>query len=262
MPFVTSADGTRIGHDDLGDGPPIVFVGGAFALRNAFDALVERLAGAHRCLAYDRRARGESGDTRPFAVERELDDLDAVIEAAGGDVAVFGYSSGAVLALAAASRGSSIHRLLLYEPSFRVGADARPPADLADRLEAMVDGGRPDEAVAAFQREAVGLPEHVVAAIREAPFFPGLVAMARSVVYDARLSERFPEPDETMARVTTPVDVVRGLTWPFLVAAADRVTEALPDARLHVIEEARDHGLAPAPTAGLVVRLLSPENGR
>src|SRR5918992_128128 len=121
---VASSDGTALAFDRLGAGPPVVLVSGASTTRGIHDELAELLAGDFTVLNYDRRGRGDSGDARPYAIEREIEDLEAVIAKAGGSAAVFGNSSGAVLALRAAARGVAVTKLALWEPPFLVDPDA------------------------------------------------------------------------------------------------------------------------------------------
>src|SRR6266536_4143304 len=124
MDTVTSTDSTRIAFDRLGGGTPLILVGGALCDRRSTAALSEALAADFAVISYDRRGRGDSGDTQPYAVEREIDDLAALIAAAGGTAAVYGHSSGAGLALRAAAHGLPITRLILHEPPFAPDNDA------------------------------------------------------------------------------------------------------------------------------------------
>jgi pimeloyl-ACP methyl ester carboxylesterase len=142
MQTVQSADGTTIAFDRTGDGPPLLLVDGALVDRSAVSSLAAALAGKFTTYAYDRRGRGDSGDTSPHAVEREIEDLDALITAAGGSALVLGHSSGAVLALRAAAQGLPISRLVVYEPPF-VAGDTRPrlTVDLEERVRALVASG-------------------------------------------------------------------------------------------------------------------------
>ncbi|QJU55949.1 alpha/beta hydrolase [Herbiconiux sp. SALV-R1] len=252
-----SADGTTIAYTVVGDGPPVAIVGGAFSTAAAGAPLAAALAEAgYRGVTIDRRARGESGDTAPYAPEREADDLAAVIEAVGGDAAVLGHSSGAVLALFAAAQGVPVRHLFLSEPPFRFGVD-EPAADLPERLQALVDGGRSGDAVTLFQREAVGLPEAVVQQIRSSPMFDSLVPLAQSVVYDALLTRAVSTPTPAMLAVSTPVTILRGdPTFPMLVTAADRLAAAIPTAELVIVPESHDHGLDPAGTTRELTRRL------
>ena len=117
--YVTSIDGTQIAFDRIGHGPPVVVVSGIFCDRQRTQSLAEQLAGQLSVINYDRRGRGESGDTAPYAVEREVEDLRALITEAGGAASVYGHSSGAGLALHAAAGGLPITRLVLHEPPYR-----------------------------------------------------------------------------------------------------------------------------------------------
>src|SRR5262245_36078431 len=142
MNVVTSADGTKIAYDQYGDGPALVLVGGAFqhrALDPRTAELAELLAKRFTVYHYDRRGRGDSGDTMPYAVAREIEDLAAVIDNAGGSASIFGMSSGAVLALRAAAHGLPIVKLALYEPSFIVDhSRASLPDDYESTLTELV----------------------------------------------------------------------------------------------------------------------------
>ncbi|MCS5729118.1 alpha/beta hydrolase [Herbiconiux moechotypicola] len=257
MERTVSKDGTSIAYQrsDVGaeGGAAIVFVGGAFNLRDTCLPIAELLAPEGiATVVYDRRARGDSGDIRPYAIEREIDDLAAVIDLVGGRASVFGFSSGGVLALAAAAAGVGVDRVFLYEAPFRFDPDARAQLDpgLPARLQALVDDGRPGDAVSLFQREGIGLPAEVVEQIKHAPFFPALEAIAQSVVYDATITTTLAVPTREMVAVTTPVTVMRGeRTWPLLESAAEELVRLLPGARLEVIPGAADHGLPAEPLA-------------
>ena len=218
MKTVTSTDGTTIAFDRSGEGPATVLVGGAFQHR-AIDAstarLAELLAPNFTVYHYDRRGRGESGDTAPYTVEREIEDLDALIQDAGGSAYVFGMSSGAVLALHAAAAGLAITKLALYEPPFIVD-DSRPPVpkDHAQRLAGLLAEGRRGDAVELFMTEAVGMPAEAVAPMRAAPFWPAFESVAHTLPYDAAIMgdtlSGKPLPAERWAAVTIPALVVDG----------------------------------------------------
>ena len=266
MKVVESADGTRIAVHRRGAGVPVVIVGGAFSTFEAALPLATALhAAGFEGVAYDRRARGGSGDTQPYSPAKETQDLAAVIAGVGADAAVIGHSSGAVLALFAAAEGVPMRHLFLSEPPFRFGVD-EPAADLADRLQAYVDEGRPEEAVTTFQREAVGLPDEIVAQIRASPMFAGLVPLAQSAVYDATLTAAVSTPTTAMTGVTVPVTILRGEpTFAILVAAAERLAAAMPSAELVIVPESHDHAMDPPATARLIADRLaagSPEPRR
>ena len=253
MEHVVSADGTRIALERVGEGTPVVIVGGAFSTSAGGAPLAAELAALGlQGVTVDRRARGESGDTRPYAPVREAEDLAAVVDAVGGRAVVLGHSSGAILALLAAAEGVPVSHLFLSEPPFRFGV-ALPAEDLPDRLQTLVDEGRPEEAVAVFQREGIGLPDPVIEQIRQSPMFPQLVAVAQSTVYDAALSAAVSTPTEAMLGVGMPVTILRGEpTVPMLVAAAERLAAAMPSAELVVVPESHDHAVDPPATARLV----------
>lgn len=180
----TSADGTVIAFDRSGAGPALVLVQGA--LNNRADPVMSGLsAGLSRwftVFSYDRRGRGGSGDTQPYAVEREAEDLAAVITETGGSAAVFGGSSGAGLALRAAVRNPAITRLALWEPPYHVDDSAPPlPDDFAEQLDRLVEAGRRSDAVELFLVRAVQARPQDVAGMRGQAFWPAMEAAARSL---------------------------------------------------------------------------------
>src|SRR5438270_4308784 len=175
MNTVVSADGTTIAFDRAGQGPPVILVAGATATRadSGSSGLAERLAGRFTAYTYDRRGRGDSADTRLYAVEREVEDIAALVAEAGGTACIYGISSGGVLALEAARRLPSLTKLAVYEPPFIVD-DSRPPRarDYVQQLDKMTAEGRRGDAVVYFMTEAVGMPAEFAAGMREQPFFP------------------------------------------------------------------------------------------
>jgi pimeloyl-ACP methyl ester carboxylesterase len=257
MDTVASADGTTIAFDQYGDGPPVIMAVAAFNTRSTTDPLARALAPQFSVLNYDRRGRGDSGDTQPYAVDREIDDLAALIAAAGGSAAVFGYSSGATLALRAAA-GLPITKLVLYEPPFRTD-DSHPglPADFPARLAGLVSAGRRGEAVELYQTQAVGIPEEVVAQLRHAPFRPGLEAIAHTLAYDAAIIGDLSLPATLLANVTAPALVISGENSPpFLRNAARAAAAALPGGRLAILP-GQTHDINPSATAPVMAEFLA-----
>ena len=252
---VTSRDGTTIAYTAWGDGDPIVLVDGATAHRattpeNALTA--ELLADEFLVINYDRRGRGESGDTAPYAVEREFEDLAAVIEQAGHGrpATVFGWSSGGNLALNAAQGGVPVARVALFEPNAAVD-DARPPlpADYVARVEAAVADGRPGDAVALFMTAAVMLPEEMVDGMRGEDWWPGLEAIAPTIAYDGRqvgdALSGTPLRADLWADVDVPVLVMHGIdTWPAMAAGARAVAAHLSTATLRPVP-GEEHSTTP-----------------
>lgn len=253
MSITTSADGTEICFSTTGAGPVVVIVNGALSTGADAAPLARALAEeGFRAVTWDRRARGESGDRAGSTPEDEAADLAAVISAVGGADAVLGHSSGAVLALYAASRDVATGALFLSEPP--IDFDGVGFGDeLPERLQAHVDSGRPDEAVAAFQLDAVGLPAEMVRAGRESGQLAALAPLGQSAVYDARLTLRLRQPADGLLTVDQAVTVLRGeQTFPFLVAASDRLAGILPDARLVIVPESVMHRPDPVATARVV----------
>jgi len=250
METATSADGTMIAFQRVGQGTPVLIVGGAFSTASAGMPLASALAEAgFQGVTLDRRGRGESGDTAPYAPAREAEDLAAVIAAVGGHAAVLGHSSGAVLALFAAGEGVPIIHLFLSEPPLRFGEN-EPAPDLATRLQALVDEGESGEAVMLFQREGVGLPDALIEQIRLSPMFDSLVDVAQTTVYDMEITASVSTPTAAMVEVAVPVTILRGEpTMPLLVTAADQLAKLMPQAELVIVPESHDHGVDPAGTA-------------
>ncbi len=258
MSVAVSADGTRLAYDHVGSGPPLILAAGAFNSRSATAPLAQALAGRVGSLNYDRRGRGDSGDTPPYAVEREIEDLAALLDAAGGRGAVFGYSSGATLVLRAAAAGLPIDRLVLYEPPFNTDA-AHPalPADLPQRLAELVVQDRRGDAVELYQSVAVGMPDAVIAGLRAAPFRPGMEAIAHTLAYDAAVVGDRRLPTELLATITVPVLVVcGGDSPPFMRAAAAAAADAIPDATL-VTLPGQGHAIDAAATAAAIVEFVT-----
>ncbi|WP_345803135.1 alpha/beta hydrolase [Microbacterium sp. AZCO] len=257
MDIATSADGTPIAYQQTGDGPVVVIVNGA--LSQAVDAapLASALASrGFRAVTWDRRARGSSGDAEGSTPEREAEDLAAVIEAVGGDAAVLGHSSGAVLALFAASLGVPIRALFLSEPPFHYGVD-EPADDLAARLQQLVDDGRGEEAIVTFQLEGIGLPPQMVEAFRASPQFASLPPIAQSTVYDTKLTSQVSTPTPEMTSVSQPVTVLRGeQTFPFLIGSSDRLAGDIAHAELVVVPESVMHRADPEATARVIADRL------
>jgi pimeloyl-ACP methyl ester carboxylesterase len=258
MDTVASADGTVIAFDQYGDGPPVIMTVGAFSIRSQTEPLARALAPRFTAVNYDRRGRGDSGDTAPYAVEREIDDIAALIQQAGGSAAAFGHSSGATLALKAAASGLPITHLVLYEPPFNTDdTDALLPAGFADELAGLVSAGRRGDAVELYQTQAVGIPEEVVAQLRHAPFRPGLEAIANTLAYDAAIIGDRSLPAGPLAAVTVPALVITGeLSPPFLRNAAQAAAERLPNGRLAVLP-GQTHDLNPDATAPVMAEFLA-----
>ncbi|MGZ5345339.1 MAG: alpha/beta fold hydrolase [Actinomycetota bacterium] len=250
MDTVRSADGTTIAFERTGDGPPLIVVGGALSDRSAAADLAAVLAARFSVVAYDRRGRGDSGDTPPYAVEREVEDLAALLDAVGGSGFVLGHSSGAALAIEAVIRGLPITKLAVYEPPFIVD-DTRPPLPTGydEHLDELLAEGRRGDAVAYFMTTGVGLPSAVVDQMRGAPMWPAMEALAHTIAYDGRvmgdhMSGR-PLPAGWASDVTIPTLVIDGGNSPdWARNAVSAVAAAIPGAERRTLD-GQEHGAAP-----------------
>jgi pimeloyl-ACP methyl ester carboxylesterase len=248
---VTSADGTPIALETTGDGPPVILVGGAFNDRSTVAGLAAVLAPHFTAVTYDRRGRGGSGDSAPYAVEREIEDLAAVIGRAGGMASVFGHSSGAILALEAAARGLAVGKVAAYEPAYVIdGTRPRPGDDLARRLQALIGHGDRDGAVALFQAEAIGLPAEIIDGMRGSPMWGWFTGLAHTLPYDVIMcGPGMRLPAGRLAATQVPVLAIGGgASPPWLPAAARAVAGAIPGGR-YVTLDGHDHGVLQQPAA-------------
>jgi pimeloyl-ACP methyl ester carboxylesterase len=216
MRTVTSRDGTTIGYERLGNGSPIILVDGALCYRGMgpMRALARQLANHFTLVLYDRRGRGESGDTPPWSVDREIDDIAALVTAVGGSACLFGISSGAVLALNAAARGLVIPKLAVYEPPFIVDRTRDPvPEDFIPGLQRLLAEGNRSEVVKRFMR-MVGMPGILIALMRFFPNWSKLAALAHTVPYDLTTMDGTqsgrPLPKDRWAAVRAPCLVIDG----------------------------------------------------
>jgi len=212
---VISKDGIPIVFERRGNGPPVILVDGALCHRGMGPStpLAELLAQSFTVFAYDRRGRGDSGDTTPHAVEREIDDLEAILHEAGGEASVSGISSGAVLALEAAKRLPGIKKLALYEAPFIVDSSRPPVSDDWSRIGDAVAAGRRSDAVKLFLK-AVGVPAIFISLMRLMPSWRKLKAVAHTLPYDGALVRDFqsgePLPASRWTSVTVPTLVADG----------------------------------------------------
>lgn len=240
MSKVLSKDGTPIAFAKSGNGEPIILVDGALCSRSfgPMPKLAPLLAPHFTVLNYDRRGRGESGDTKPYAVEREVEDIEALIGEAGGSASVFGISSGAALALAAAASGLNIKKLALYEPPFVAGRRGHgPPADSEAQLRRLVAEGRRADAVQFFIADMVGMPAIFAYFMRILPIWPKLKAVAHTLPYDAAVLGDFSLPGKGAASVAVPTLVAWGEKSPVeLRSAASAVAEAIPGAKRQTLK--------------------------
>jgi pimeloyl-ACP methyl ester carboxylesterase len=257
MSQVTSRDGTTIAFERAGDGPAVILVDGALCDRALGPSapLADALVTDFAVVRYDRRGRGESGDTAPYAPAREVEDLDAVITATGGPVSLLGLSSGAALALEAAASGLPIARLALYEPPFSL--DPAEDTGYVERLHELIAAGQRGDAVEWFLSNA-GVP----AGMRAQPDWPRYEAVAPTLAYDHALLGDGAIPRERAARITAPTLVANGEHSPEFFADAARATAAaIPGARHRILQGQAWGRTDPRALAELLRELLKPRPG-
>jgi pimeloyl-ACP methyl ester carboxylesterase len=252
METVTSKDGTTIAFDRLGSGPPVVLVCGGSVDRMADAAIAQELASDFTVFNYDRRGRGDSGDKLPYAIDREVEDIEAVIGAAGGSAFIWGSSSGAVLALIAAE-SVPVSKLALWEPPFVPEGVPRPPEDQVSQYETMIAEGRRGDAVEYFMTKVIGMPPEVVAGARTQPWWAATEALAHTLAYDARIMGDYSIPKDLAASVKVPTMVIAGgADFPWMRQTAETLAAALPDGQVRILE-GQGHDVDP----GVLVPVLS-----
>lgn len=253
MSKVKSNDGTLITYEKIGSGAPLVLVDGALcSRRNGPNGPLAALLRQHFTVyTYDRRGRGESGDTAPYHIDREIEDLAAIIGEAGGSACVYGISSGAALALEAASHLDSIKKLALYEAPFVTDSSRMPVSDdYFEQLRQLVASGRRGAAVKLFMRKGVGVPAPFVAIMPLMPAWTKLKAVAHTLPYDTLLTiDHQNGQAETLSRwsgVSVPTLVAVGGKSPKWMQSSMRsLANVLPHAKLQTLE-GQTHIIKPA----------------
>jgi pimeloyl-ACP methyl ester carboxylesterase len=235
MRTFTSKDGTTIGCFDTGSGPPLVLVHGTAADHGRWAPILPALARHHTVYACDRRGRGASGVGEPYAIEREFEDVAAVIDGIGGPVDLLAHSYGAICALEAARLARNLRRLVLYEPPIPAGVPIYP-AGVVERLEALLAAGDAAAVVSTFMLEIPRVPPANLERMRALPAWAGRVAAASSIVRELRAHERYELDVGSLRTVTVPtLLLLGGASPPFFEAALVKVQAALPDTRLVVL---------------------------
>lgn len=239
MGLVTSKDGTEISYERNGRGPAIVLVGGGLDDGSENAGLASALSETFTVYNYARRGRGESSDTSPYELTREIEDIDALIAEAGGTAHLYGVSTGGALALEAAAAGSLINRVGVYEVPYNAtdGDWPRQWLNYVDQLNAVLAAGRRDDAVELFMR-VTGASDAEVAGLRSSPFWSDMAALAHTLAYDAAALGNGQPPEARLATITQPTVVVTGDDRPdgaakWIMAlddAADAITASLPHA--------------------------------
>jgi pimeloyl-ACP methyl ester carboxylesterase len=259
---VISRDGTKIAYDKLGSGPAVILVNGALSDRAASGGLARLMAERFTAYSYDRRGRGDSGDTQPYAVEREVDDIEALIAHAGGAAYLVGFSSGAALVLEAASMlGPKVSKLAVYEAPYdeAAGAADKWKSYRAEQSDLLTAGRRGDAVV--HHMKFVGIPDSVVAEMKASPAWAGMEALAATLPYDvAVVGNDRSVPVERAAKILADALVVDGgasrETMPFMRASADRIAQAIPNAQRRTID-GQGHNVSPGAIAPVLIEFFS-----
>ena len=265
MGHVTSRDGTAIAYERVGAGPPVILVDGALCSRafGPMPKLAPLLADQFTVYMYDRRGRGESGDTPPYAKEREMDDLAALIAAAGGAAALVGLSSGAALALEAAAAGLPVTGVVAYEPPYVEPDGATRGREHPHRLQELLAAGDRGGAVKYFMRAMVGVPAPFVVMMRLMPrLWRKLKAVAHTLPYDCGVMGDFTVPARRLAQIRVPALVMHGSkTDARLVRAAGAVAAAIPGARSRTLD-GQTHNVGAAVLAPVAAEFLRAPHNR
>jgi pimeloyl-ACP methyl ester carboxylesterase len=254
---VTSQDGTTIGFDRLGDGPPVILVTGGSVDRRSNAGLAAALAGEFTVYNYDRRGRGDSGDTLPYAIDREIEDIAAVTEAAGGKTNLYGISSGGVLAMLAAEKlPGLISRLAVYEPPFISDPAARPPDDTVEQYERAVAAGRPGDAVEVFMAKVVKMPPEFVEFAKTQPFWADQEKIAHTLAYDGRIMRDYSLPLDQAGRIGVPTLIVAGgADFPFMRETAQALADAIPNGQVRFLD-GQGHNVDPTVLAPVLMEFF------
>src|SRR2546425_5227391 len=228
-----SADGVRIAYVRIGQGRPLVVVGGALYDHRRWLPVARLLSQQATVYVMDRRGRGGSGDAATYTPEREVDDIAAIISAAGGDADLLGHSSGALLSIQAAGTGLPIRRLVLYEPPYFPRAVEQRSSDLPDRLFALLRSGRLDDVVATFLLEGPCLPPPAVEARRGTPMWQDALRCARSLPYDSIIQLAFRFDTARLAELRIPaLLLLGGASPPAMRMGTEAIAKALPIATI------------------------------
>ena len=256
MPKVTSKDGTIIAYDKRGEGPVLIQVLGALNKRGRGKKLADLLNDQFTVISYDRRGRGDSTDTLPYSVEKEVEDLEALIDELGGKASLYGHSSGAILALLAAQKLSAkVSKIALYELPYNDDPEALKAAEVYRKeLAMLLKDGKNGEAVSLFVK-SVGVTDNQIAAMQKLPMWKGLTDMAHTLAYDTiELMEHYPKIDANS--IQTKALIMYGAKSPeFLGNTATKLAKTMPNAQLHSVE-GQDHDVKAEAIAPVLIEFF------
>lgn len=241
----TSKDGTRIGWARSGHGPPLVLVHGTTADRTRWAPVLPALEERFSVCAVDRRGRGASGDAANYDIEREYEDVAAVVDAIGRRVDLLGHSYGARCSLGAALLSQNVRRLILYEPA--LAGDVYPPG-IVERLQEYLDAGDREKVLTTFFREIVRVPPEELAMLRSSPAWLGRIKAAHTIIREIRAAKQYAFQPERYKDFTTPtLLILGGDSPPPFKAAIDELHAALPDSRIAVLPGQRHAAMDTGP---------------
>ncbi|WP_217162372.1 alpha/beta fold hydrolase [Streptomyces sp. AC512_CC834] len=252
-----SRDGTSIAYERTGRGPAVVLVSGAMSTGATIAPLAAELSDRLDVTVYDRRGRGESGDTAPYAVEREIEDLAALIETVGGEASLYGMSSGGALVLRAAASGLPVRRVAVYEVPYAMDdAAVRAAAAYTERLTEALGQGRRGDAVEAFLRHT-GLGEEMIRGARQSPMWTGMESVAPSLAYDDAAMGDSRVPESELASVTAPLlALAGGASDAWWHEAARAIAGAAPHGTYGTVE-GQTHMVEPGVLAPVLMEFLT-----
>ncbi len=234
MKTTQSKDGTTLAYDVYGSGPALIYITGASCFRSFKPILQDAkvFAKAFTVYNYDRRGRGGSGNTLPYSLEREIEDIEAMIDAAGGTACLYGHSSGAVLALEAAMRlGGKVNKVVMYDPPYVHDETEKTEYNhLSEGIYKLLEAGRNGEAMSSFLK-GIGIPRVFVFFIRLSPDWKTMAKLAPTLAYDISLTSDLP-PIERASRISVPAQIIVGERSPARIHdVADQLAKAIPNAR-------------------------------
>ncbi|HZA20298.1 MAG TPA: alpha/beta hydrolase [Actinomycetota bacterium] len=264
MDRVTSTDGTSIAYDRMGSGPAVILVSGAAVARAGNTPLAAELAEHFTVYNYDRRGRGDSGDTLPYSVGREIEDINTLISEAGGSAHLYGISSGGALVLEAAAAGVAADKLAVYEIPYNMADDGpQRQREYIEGLEALLAEGRRGDAAELFMR-TVGTPDEFITSAKNSPMWAGMEAIAPTLPYDAACLGNGRPPTDRLAKITQPTLVATGGAsadssmgggGDFFDKAADAIAASIPNAERQSIE-GQTHMIDPKALAPVLARFF------
>jgi pimeloyl-ACP methyl ester carboxylesterase len=260
MERVTSKDGTTIAYERSGTGTSLLLVHGATHDHHVWAPARLILERHYRVYAMDRRGRGHSGDAAAYTVEREWEDIAAVIDAVGGAVDVVGHSNGAMYALEAARLTDNVRRLILYEPTMPFGP---PRTEICARMQAFIEAGEPEQALLVFCRDALRLPSAEIASLQESPEWAARVAVAHTIPRELRAVDAYTFHPEHFRSLRAPTLLLVGGDSPaFRRTVAEAFHAGLPTSQIGVLPGQRHGAIEAAPElfAKEVMRFLALEN--